>query len=468
MLRALLREDFVAFIEKCIPTLAPKLALKRNWHIEALAHHLELCRTGQIRRLIITLPPRHLKSICASVAFPAWLLGHDPAKRIVCVSYSADLAASHARDTREVMEAAWYRETFPLSRLSRKRAAEMDFMTTKRGYRFATSLGGQLTGRGGDIVIIDDPMKAEDVHSDAERDRAIQWFRQTLITRLDDKLNDCIILVMQRLHVDDLAGHLLQMGEWTHLNLPAIAVTDEAIPIAPGETHIRRVGELLHPEREPQQVLDGLQRDLGPRVFEAQYQQNPAPPDGTILHWSWFRWADEVQQRRPKDEIVQSWDTAIKSGVTNDYSVCTTWLVRDKEYLLLDVFRNRLEFPDLRRKVISHGNQWGADYILIEDASSGQALIQDLKKRPDGSTWRLRAIQPHGDKVGRAEAQSVPIENGQVYLIDGAAYLEALRAEIVAFPRGHDDQIDSMTQFLEWVRTRVIPATDPNLIRLPY
>ena len=148
-LQAVVRNDFVAFIEKSMPTLAPALKLWRNWHLEALAYHLELCRRGKIRRLVITLPPRHLKSICASVAFPAFVLGHDPTKRIVCVSYSADLAAAHARDTREIMESPWYLKAFPGTRLSRKLAADMDFTTTMRGYRYATSLGGTLTGRGG-------------------------------------------------------------------------------------------------------------------------------------------------------------------------------------------------------------------------------------------------------------------------------------------------------------------------------
>lgn len=465
ILRALVRNDFVAFIEKCMPTLAPAVKLWRNWHIEALAYHLELCRQGKIRRLIITLPPRHLKSICASVAFPAWVLGHDPTRRVMCVSYSADLAASHARDTREVMEASWYREAFPGTRLSRKRAADMEFMTTKRGYRYATSLGGTLTGRGGDIVIIDDPMKAEDVFSEVQRARAIQWYRETLVTRLDDKRNDCIILVMQRLHVDDLAGQLLESEDWVHLNLPAIATHDEAIEIGDGITHHRKAGDLLHPEREPREVLDRLRRELGDRGYEAQYQQEPVAPDGVILRWGWFRYAADDEELLPTDKIVQSWDTASKAGITNDYSVCTTWRMRGNQYLLLDVYRARLEFPDLRRKVIAHAADWRANTVLIEDAASGQALLQDLRRnRPSGARWTLEATQPYGDKVARAEAVSVTVEGGQVSLIQGATYLSALRSEIINFPRGHDDQVDSLTQFLHWVGNRVVYPTKIKVI----
>jgi predicted phage terminase large subunit-like protein len=328
-------------------------------------------------------------------------------------------------------------------------------MTTRRGGRFATSVGGTLTGRGGSIIIIDDAMKAEDALSDVMRKRVIQWFSDTLITRLDDKRNDVIIVVQQRLHVDDLVGHLLATGEWVHLNLAVIAQQDEHVLIGPNRRYLRRQGELLHPAREDEAELAELERALGPRAFAAQYLQAPVPPDGTIIHWSWFRRYDEMPSRRPDDEVIQSWDTAVKAGLTNDYSVCTTWLVRDKTYYLLDVFRARLEFPALRRKIIQHADAWRVDTILIEDSASGASLLQELKQRPDGATWSVEAVQPVGDKVQRAEAQAVPIEAGQVLLPSQAPWLEALYAEIRDFPRGHDDQVDSITQFLAWVRTRV-------------
>ena len=308
-------------------------------------------------------------------------------------------------------------------------------------------------------------MKAEDITSEVLRARAIQWYRETLVTRLDDKRNDCIILVMQRLHVDDLAGQLLEGEDWVHLDLPAIAIRDEGIPIGDGVVHRRKAGDLLHPEREPMEVLDRLRRELGPRVFEAQYQQQPVAPDGVILRWAWFKPADADQGKRPTDEIIQSWDTASKTGLTNDYSVCTTWLVRDGNFLLLDVYRGRLEFPGLRSKVIALAGEWRADRVLIEDASSGQSLLQELERsRPAGATWYTEAIQPHGDKVTRAEAVSVAIADGRVYLIVGAAYLPALRSEVINFPRGHDDQIDNMTQFLHWIRNRIVYATEIKAI----
>jgi predicted phage terminase large subunit-like protein len=463
LLDAILRNDLVAFTEKAFATLAPATPLMRNWHLQALAHCLKQCINGEIRRLIITLPPRSLKSVFCSVAFPAFVLGHQPSKKVVCVSYSQELAGEHARACRDIMESDWYRRMFPRTRLDRRRTAEFDFKTTARGGRLSTSPGGSLTGRGGNLIIIDDPIKADDVLSDVRRNSVIEWFRQTLITRLDDKRNDVIILVMQRLHVDDLAGVLLETGDWVHLNLPAIAQEDETIQIDNNVYHIRRKGDLLHAEREGAKELAELERTLGRRAFAAQYLQQPIAPDGTIIHWSWFKFFDweTLPERRPSDEIVQCWDTAAKAGLTNDYSVGTTWLIRDGLYYLLDLYRDRLEFPDLRRKIIDYANQWKVDRVVIEDASSGEALLQDLgRSRPAGSTWWLEPFRFEKDKVLRAEAHSVPIEQGLVYLLRDAPWLEPLRQEIRMFPRGsHDDQVDSISQFLAWVRTRVIYAT---------
>lgn len=460
LLYAILRNDLVAFTEKVFGTLSPATLLLRNWHMEALAYYLKEAMAGRIRRLIITLPPRSLKSLFCSVSLPAFILGHHPSQKIVCVSYSYELAGEHARSCRDVMETDWYRALFPKTRLDRRRTTELDFKTTAKGGRLSTSTGGSLTGRGGNMIIIDDPIKADDVLSDVRRNSVIQWFKETLITRLDDKRNDVIILVMQRLHVDDLAGVLLETGDWVHLNLAAIAQEDEAIRIGDNKYHFRKKGDLLHPEREGLAELQQLEKDLGSRAFAAQYLQQPVAPDGTIIHWSWFKFFDRMPERQPTDEIVQSWDTANKAGLTNDYSVCTTWLVRDKTYYLLDIFRGRLEFPALRRKVIDHADTWRAERLVIEDAASGQALLQELSTRPPGANWWLEPVRSDKDKVQRAETCTVPVENGQVLLPRSAPWLEALRQEIRNFPRGaHDDQVDSISQFLAWVTTRVKYAT---------
>src|ERR1043166_3633861 len=221
-LEALLRDDFRAFLEKCFYTLDPGQVFVRSWAIEAIAWKLELVRRGKIRRLIINMPPRSLKSTMASVAFPAFFLGHENTLRIIGVSYSADLAKKHSNDFRAILESSWYRRLFPTVRIGHK-DSETEIELMSRGYRLATSVGGTLTGRGGDLIIIDDPLKPEDAMSEVKRQAAIHWFINTLLSRLDDKRTGAIIIVMQRVHVDDLTGFVLsQSDEWDVLNLPAI------------------------------------------------------------------------------------------------------------------------------------------------------------------------------------------------------------------------------------------------------
>jgi hypothetical protein len=212
-LRALLRTDFASFARKVFATVCPGQALLWEWYLDAICYELDRVRLGENRRLIINAPPRMLKSILVSVAFPAFLLGLDPSARIVCVSYSADLAKKFSNDFRAVIESDWYRATFPCTRISQHKNTEAEMVFTARGFRFATSVGGTLTGRGGDYIIIDDPVKADDALSETRRTAANQWFNNTLLSRLDDKRKGAIIVAMQRVHVDDMTGFLLENSD---------------------------------------------------------------------------------------------------------------------------------------------------------------------------------------------------------------------------------------------------------------
>ena len=221
-----------------------------------MASKLEACRHGKIKRLIINLPPRQLKSLSASIAFVAWLLGHDPTKHVICASYGQDLADKLARDCRNVMNATWYRELFQ-TRLSERKAVN-DFTTTAQGTRMATSVGGVLTGRGADIIIIDDPLKPDEALSETKRRAVNDWYDNTLLSRLNDKTQGIIIMIMQRLHQDDLVGHVLGQEHWDIIRFPAIAEEDERYLIESvlGNSEFRRAeGEALHPEREPLTTL---------------------------------------------------------------------------------------------------------------------------------------------------------------------------------------------------------------------
>lgn len=447
----LLRQDLGFFFQKTFATVQQGDTFKPNWHLDAITHHLEEVMAGRIRRLIINVPPRSGKSLCASVALPACILGRDPTQRIICVSYAQDLANKLSNQTRMLMRTPWYERVFPGTRLGAKNT-ESEFETSRGGYRMATSVGGVLTGRGGNFIIIDDPIKPDDAMSEATRSATNDWYDRSLLSRLDDKTTGAIIVVMQRLHVDDLTGHLLAQGGWTVLTLPAIAEADQFIPIGEGQIHHRRAGELLHPEREPMAVLDELKRSLGSFNFSAQYQQEPVPPGGNMLDIAWFpRYGDlHPPGSYGDDQVFQSWDTASKAGELNDYSVCTTWLVRKNAYYLLDVFRDRLGYPELRRKIIEMNDRWRPGGVLIEDKASGEHLVQDL--RYSGQVFAI-AVQPQGDKVVRASSQAACIEGGRVFLPESAPWLGEFEKEVLAFPHGrHDDQVDSMSQFLIWAR----------------
>jgi predicted phage terminase large subunit-like protein len=446
VLRALLRTNFSAFIEKAFATLAPGQKFVFAWHLRAIAFQLERVRRGEIRRLIINLPPRSLKSIMASVAFPAFLLGHDPTQRIICVSYSGDLSKKHANDFRALMEARWYRDLFPGARIGKK-DSETEIELTARGFRLATSVGGTLTGRGAQLLIIDDPLKPDDAMSEAKRTATNEWFRMVLMSRLDDKRTGAIVIVMQRVHVDDLAGFVLSLSDdWTVLNLPAIAEIDEDIPISAIEVHRRKAGEVLSPEREPLSVLNALRLQLGSDAFSAQYQQTPAPPGGAMIKRAWVARYDEPPLEKDRLMTIQSWDTASKGGPENDFSVCTTWIVtRSRQFYLIDVHRARLDYPALKASVVTLAAKYKARRVLVEDTSAGTALVQELRRQVSG----VIAVKPERDKVSRMAVASSKFEAGQVLLPRRAPWLADFEAELFAFPGArHDDQCDSVSQAL--------------------
>lgn len=448
---ALVRGDNCAFIERCFRHLNPNAPFLRTWHIEIIAARLEACRRGRIQRLIINVPPRSLKSLSASVALPAWILGHNPAGQVLCVSYAQDLAEKMARDCRSVMSSPWYQRLFP-TRLSPQKQSVAEFVTTAGGYRMATSVGGVLTGRGADVIIIDDPMKPSDALSDTLRRTTNDWYDHTLYSRLNDKRTGCLILIMQRLHEDDLVGHVLEREGWEVLSFPAIAERDEehVVETRYGQKRfVRRKGAALHPEREPLTILADIARAIGEYNFASQYQQAPAPLEGGLVKVRWFKTYDHAELPARFDAVVQSWDTANKQSELADYSVCTTWGIQDKQIYLLSVFRRQLNYPDLKRAVREQAVEQRASVVLIEDRASGTQLIQELVHE---GLRVVRAVTPVGDKVMRFNAQTATIENGFVALPGEAPWLNDYLHEITTFPNAkYDDQADSTSQALAWI-----------------
>jgi predicted phage terminase large subunit-like protein len=451
---AIIGNDLYSFVQASFPIVSGDDRFLPNWHIEALCYELSLVLKGDTRRLIITVPPRGLKSICASVCLPAFVLGHDPTRRIICVSYSDLLARKHANDFRALMHSRLYRGIFPATRISPAKDTETEVMTTARGLRLATSVGGTLTGRGGDLIIIDDPLKPQDAQSQSARDSLRQWYTNTLLSRLDHKTEGSIIVVMQRLHPDDLVAHLLEQGGWRHLNLPAIAEDETDIRLSATRIIRRRAGDLLHPERESLAALDELKTAMGSMEFSAQYQQAPVPVGGNLIQWSWFKFYDSTPIPQQGDKLIVSWDTAMSSEQLADYSACVVLLVRKETIYVLDVVRARLEYPALKRAVLSQHHRWrqftSMYSLLIENKGSGMSLIQDLRR----DNIHAIGIKPEGDKTMRMVAQAAHIEAGAVHLPTTAPWLDEFKKEILSFPRGrHDDQVDALSQGLHRART---------------
>ena len=493
------------FTQRVFQHINPNAEYQPNWHIDLIMEQLERVRRGYIKRLIINMPPRSLKSICASVAFPAWVLAHQPHKRIITTSYSLQLAKKHSLDCRSVIASKWYQELFP-TRLAREQNDQFKFQTTDFGFRLATSVGGTLTGEGGDILILDDPINAAQAQSPQLRRRLSDWYQQTLVSRLDDKMAGAILLVMQRFHPDYLTGELLKTGHWHHLNLPLIATQKEHYTIC-GKPQGRRVGEVLHQGRDTRAYATKLREEIGPYAYQAQYQQTPITRTGEMIKREWFgqhppppplageeRDLASISCQRAQPEgrsgclvavvgesdtkdmpcgfppksprkrgdflptnedgglIIQSWDTAIKSSPSSDYSVCITACLSGGVSHLLDVHRDRIEYPALKRRVLQQAERFSPDHILIEDKASGQQLIQDLKRE---AGLPIIPILPKGDKFSRISAATGMIEAGKVSLPNNAHWLAAFLEEVLSYPgTTFDDQIDALAQYLNWLRSR--------------
>jgi predicted phage terminase large subunit-like protein len=461
------RQDLLAFIHRSFLELNPSATFEYNWHQELIARALEDVAYGNCKRLIINVPPRHLKSYSASIAFPAWFLGHFPEKQVACVSYSQDFSDTLARQSRRIMNSAFYQALFG-TRISPRRDTVADFETTQGGYRFSTSVGGGFTGRGGDVIVIDDPLKADEALSDARRESVNEWFNNTLRSRLNKQVEGAIVIIMQRLHADDLVTHVQKTEDWRVLSFAAIAEEDESYEIRSpyqNSRFRRKEGEALQPSLTPIATLKALRKAMTSYHFAAQYQQNPEPPEGHIVKREWLKFY--TPDERPADfgTILQSWDTAVKDTELANFSVCTTWGIKDDKTYLLDVFRKRLLFPDLKKSVQNLAERHNATVVLIEDKSSGSSLIQQL--RAEGLSKVQATPSLEGNKTMRLYGQTSMIESGRVLFPRSADWIDTYLNELLSFPSSnYDDQVDSTVYALAWIAQN--PRWRGNLIKQPW
>lgn len=445
----IITRNFTNFIGKTFSAVDPASEFISNWHIDLIAEYLEAARKSEITRLIINMPPRSLKSLCVSVAWPAWILGHDPCSRVIAASYAASLAVKHSLDCRSLLSTDWYRELFPDVKLASDQNEKQKFMTTKRGFRLASSVGASVIGEGGNFLIIDDPISPAQAMNKKWRNHVNNWFDHTFSTRLDNKKKGVIVLVMQRLHSDDLSGYLLEKGGWEHLCLPAVSLSSQKHHFG-NITKFREAGELLHPLREDIFLVERAKIELGSSAFAAQYQQNPQAEEGGMIKKSWISRYHYLPASISR--VVQSWDTAIKSEIWHDASACLTFMEADGRSYLHDAKIFRLEYPDLKREFYLQAQKHKPDIILLEDKASGQQLLQDIKRE---SHLPVVGIRPAGDKITRFAAVSAMIEAGKLLLPEQAGWLADFEDELFSFPSGkNDDQVDALTQYLDWQRRR--------------
>lgn len=428
-------------------------------HLVRLANVLEAVERREITRLIIVMPPRHGKSELVSLRFPCWYLARHPKDFIVQSGYATSIALTHSRRARDIFISPAMSHLFPLIRYRPERAgqeviiperqAAHEWGTKQNGSYYAVGIGGGLTGRGFDIGIIDDPVKdSEEAESSTYRERVWNWYRTVFVTRAQP--GAAIIIVMTRWHEDDLVGRLLRLAkndknadQWIVLHLPAIKDNKALWPERYSLETLQRLraGQADNPD-EPGQ---------GSRAFEALYQGNPTLQEGQLIKREWWRF---YRERPLFERIIHSWDTAFKDKDWNDYSVCTVWGESTNGYYLLDVWKNKVEFPELKKAVIALDARDKPTAVIVEDKASGQSLIQELQR---DTKVPILAVKVDQNKVARANAVTPLIEAGKVYLPEAAPWLFNYVEELAAFPNGKfDDQVDSTTQALSFLRGQLV------------
>lgn len=451
---AALRTDFMAFAQKCFYTIYPNSTFFPNWHHRAIATALPGCGLGTdaARRVLINLPPRHMKSELVSIFYTAWLLGKDPTCTIISVSYGDELVRKFSRFTRKIMTSAWYRRVFPRTRLSDK-CTETELETTLGGSRRATTVRGEILGHGADYIVIDDPHPVGPKLTPNVLKATAEWYSEELVHRLTRRGTGVIVVVMQRAKPNDLAGYLLQGGLYRQLKLPLVATANEKIEIGNGLFHERKVGEILHHGWRTPEDIEELRLETPPAVFAAQQQQDPRPGGDTLFNLADFSRFQNIRKRHEYEFILQCWDCASSLSEVASYSVCITFGVRAGKMHILNVWRGRLEYNKLRLRALKLIDEFAPTHIVIENASVGQSLLPDLREKFGTAViWH----NTHTDKVSRAEAVIRYVAKGLIALPEDAPFLPALCEEISAFPNGFfDDQVDCIVMALHALRQGV-------------
>jgi predicted phage terminase large subunit-like protein len=475
--RELAERNLRDFVRLAWHVVEPSTPFVDGWHIDAITDHLQAITRGEIRNLLINVPPRHMKSLLVSVFWPCWEWLRCPQRRWLFSSYAASLSIRDSVKCRRLIESPWYQANWgDRFALAGDQNAKARFENDRSGYRLSTSVGGAATGEGGDRIVCDDPHSVQEAESDAVRKATLDWWDVVMSTRLNNPKTAAKVIVMQRCHQQDLSGHMLEQGGWEFLCLPAEYEVTARVTAVGWTDPREQPGELLWPERFGVPEIADLKRSLGSYAAAGQLQQRPSPAEGGILKRPWWRyWQPKhldlppVQIRMPDgaalsiqavplpdsfDVQAQSWDCAFKDLVTSDYVVGQTWGAIKADRFLLDQRRDRLDMPRTVEAIRAMSEKWPrAAAKWIEDRANGPAVIQSLQHEVSG----LIAVNPDGGKIARAQAVSPQCESGNVYLPHPAiaSWVEGFIEECAAFPNAaHDDQVDAMTQALTKLQQR--------------
>ena len=457
----------------------PSTVYLENWHIDLIADYLQAVTAGQIKRLLINMPPRYAKSTCVSIMWPTWVWAreaslvtpHNPAlegpgTKWMFASYADELRTKHSLDRRKLLQSAWYRERWPKSaELVSDQNVKTLFANSSAGHMFATTMTGAGTGLGGNYIVIDDPHKTKEESTSAEVKAQVAVYGDTFATRHDDKKQGVTVIVMQRINDLDLSAHVLatKEEEYVHLKIEAEATERKvfSFPRLPRQ-FLREPGDLLWESREGLFEIRRQKAVMGKWKYAAQYQQDPVPEGGAIFQREWFshRFHRDPDTGLPLGAklrmVIQSWDTAAKKKEVNDYWACTTWglvVGEDARIRMLDRTMDRMEYVEGRQKVRDQFAKWKmATAVLVEDSSSGTAIISDLRT----AGIPLLPISPAGsDKEANARAVSPMFEAGMILLPEAAEWADDYIESMTRFPKGqHDDDVDSTSQALNYLRRR--------------
>lgn len=472
------------FLQQSWSIVEPGVEFTPGWHIQVICEHLQAITNKEIRKLLVNIPPRHSKSTIISVIYPVWQWLHNPSEQFLTASYSAVLSTRDAMKSRRLLLSPWFQERWGERLvLTADQSAKARYENTSRGYRIATSVGGTATGEGGSVLILDDPHGAQDAQSDAMRGNALDWFSMVWSTRLNDPKRDSMITIMQRLHEQDVSGHILnELGDWEHVCLPAeYDQVHRSTKVFPSGFDPRtEPGSLLWPERFDQKTLDSLKKSLGEYGSSGQLQQAPSPAGGGLLKTSHFQLWPANTGLPAFDYVVQSVDPAQTEKTTGDPTAFTAWGVFTYDAkrcaMLLDAWAMHLAYPQLREKLIVEWrslygktqNHKGRrpDVILIEEKSSGLSIMQDLRQ----ANVPVVGYNPgRADKISRAHRVAPLLELDALYIPESqkergkpVSWARAFLDQVSKFPvAAHDDYVDTMSQ-------AIIYLMDMNMFDMPY